>query len=237
MTEEIAARSSAAGLAFGVDIPFWYDAKSEYDGNRITATYRGENKPVSQHLIDLVDEIAVMAYRTSAFGADGIIRHAASELDYARQSGKKVYVAVETHPLPDEELIDFSGDPSFGIPLNVDGRGAVFMVPRGDSVAVLFADVDSDARLGLLEVLHETSGVEEDVVWWPVTRRVPVPGSKLSFASLGFDRLTETMEQALPELRSNPAFAGYAIHHVNSISRLLGEAKEAKTATEKPAMP
>ncbi len=136
LTEAIAARTREAGLVFGVDIPFWYDAKGRYSGEPVWATFHGERKPVNHHVIDLVDEIAIMAYRTTAYGADGVIRHSAGELRYASEQGKVVLVAVETHPLPDEELIEIEGAPVRGLPTPGDAGDMVVMVPAGDSVRV-----------------------------------------------------------------------------------------------------
>ena len=47
---------------------------------------------------DLYDYIAIMDYRDKADGRDGIIRHAANEMEYAAEHGKKVVIGVDvTH--------------------------------------------------------------------------------------------------------------------------------------------
>ncbi len=220
---EMSVRSRRAGLVFGVDIPFWYDARSRYLGEPITAVYGGERKPVSHHVIDLVDEIAIMAYRTSAYGADGVIRHSSDELAYATGVGKHVLVAVETHPLPDEVLIEVEGEPRPGLPDSLAGQ-AVVMYSEGDSVRTVFVDRAS-AAAGLVQAGADAES--DAALWWPVKRRIPVPASKLTFADLGVDRLYTVMDQALQELATYPAFTGYAIHHAGSLADLHGSRREA----------
>ncbi|NNE45525.1 MAG: hypothetical protein HKN37_02565 [Rhodothermales bacterium] len=223
LTKAIATRTREAGLVFGVDIPFWYDANGRYSGEPVWATFHGERKPVSHHVIDLVDEVAIMAYRTTAYGADGVIRHSAGELQYASEQGKAVLVAIETHPLPDEELIEIEGTPAHGLPKAGDASNVVVMVPAGDSVHV--AVVGSSKDVGPLNRRISTlpGASVADAHWWPVKRRIPVPGSKLSFATLGANRMRAVMDQALPEMMTHPAFYGIAIHHAGSFLTLLDE--------------
>ncbi|MBN1270510.1 MAG: hypothetical protein JXB04_13050 [Kiritimatiellae bacterium] len=93
------------GLVFGVDIPFWFQARNDQTGEIAgMATYNGVRKAASYHCIDLLDNVGIMDYRDAADGADGIIVHAADLLDYADQAnGAKVYIGVETFTYP---LID-----------------------------------------------------------------------------------------------------------------------------------
>jgi hypothetical protein len=185
---------------------------------------------VNHHVIDLVDEVAIMAYRTTAYGADGVIRHSAGELEYASEQGKAVLVAVETHPLPDEELIEIEGTPVRGLPKPDDAGDMVVMVPAGDSVRVAVVGGSS----GVGDLNRQISTLREirtaEALWWPVKRRIPVPGSKLSFASLGVDRLRAVMNQALPEMMTYPAFYGFAIHDPGSYLTLLGEQNSGRPA-------
>lgn len=79
------------GLTFGVDIPFWFD-----DDPSFRILWQGAVKPPSYHILDLVDEVAVMAYRNFAEGPDGTIQLVSLEMDYADRIGKKVMVGQET---------------------------------------------------------------------------------------------------------------------------------------------
>ncbi|MDD5210548.1 MAG: hypothetical protein PHV36_14250 [Elusimicrobiales bacterium] len=83
-------KSSGQKLAVGPAIPFWLDG-TELEWN-------GSKKPVSEHVIDIYDYVALMDYRDHAEGADGIISHALSELKYAGLNKRKVVVGVEVTP-------------------------------------------------------------------------------------------------------------------------------------------
>jgi hypothetical protein len=95
--------ASAGQLELGVDVPFWFDTRNEL--GQWVATL-GE-RPIIEPIIDIVDNIGVMDYRTVAYGADGVISNGNYELAYAAKRGKKVFVGLETGPLPDETFLDF----------------------------------------------------------------------------------------------------------------------------------
>lgn len=81
-------KQKAGGLIkLSVAMPFWFD-KLEVDG-----------KPLSNMVIDIADEAVIMSYRTSFCG---IIDLAGSELAYADQTGKQVYLGLETAKIDDE---------------------------------------------------------------------------------------------------------------------------------------
>ncbi|WP_305805031.1 hypothetical protein [Stenotrophomonas sp. YIM B06876] len=83
-------RDYRATLAVGPAIPFWLDG--------ITLEWQGRSRPVSEHVIDLYDYVALMDYRDKAEGADSILSHAASEIAYANRARKKVVIGVEVSP-------------------------------------------------------------------------------------------------------------------------------------------
>lgn len=85
-----AKRKSGQSLPIGPAMPFWWDG--------IVLEWRGTRKPVSEHVIDLTDYVALMDYRNHAEGRDSILSHAASELDYADRSGKRVVIGLEFNP-------------------------------------------------------------------------------------------------------------------------------------------
>ena len=204
------------GLRFGADIPFWFDSPDEATFERVTAEFRGERKPVSEHVIDLADDIAVMAYRTSAFGADGILRQAEGELRYATRAGKRAWVALETGVLPDETLVEFAGEPAADPDELPPEGGAIGMVSAGDSLLVLWrppGTADSEHRL--------PEGEFDSARWWPIARRVAVPADKLSFARPGLDSMRIAMGETARELSHLDAFAGFAIHYSESYGALL----------------
>jgi hypothetical protein len=82
--------ASGAALEVGPAIPFWFDG--------IELDWGGSRKPVSEHVLDIYDYAALMAYRDRAAGRDGTIALSASELAYAGKLGKKLAIGVEVTP-------------------------------------------------------------------------------------------------------------------------------------------
>jgi hypothetical protein len=83
------ARSGQA-IEIGPAIPFWLDG--------IELEWGGKRKPVSEHVQDLYDYVALMDYRDHADGGDGMIAHASAELRYGDSIGRRVLLGVETAP-------------------------------------------------------------------------------------------------------------------------------------------
>ena len=93
LNDEIAQllRKDSERPVFGADIPFWFDDDPSY---RIL--WHGNIKMPTQHILDTVDFVTVMAYRNFSEGTDGTIQLVSLELDYADQIGKKVFIGQET---------------------------------------------------------------------------------------------------------------------------------------------
>ncbi|HVC16956.1 MAG TPA: hypothetical protein VNE18_06610 [Rhodanobacter sp.] len=89
-------REYHATLAVGPAIPFWLDG--------IDLEWKGVKRPVSEHVIDLFDYVALMDYRHKAEGSDSILSHAASEIAYADRVGKKVVIGLEVSPDEPEKV-------------------------------------------------------------------------------------------------------------------------------------
>lgn len=85
-----AKKNSPAAPPTGPAVPFWLD--------QIELEWEGARKPASEHVLDVYDYAAVMAYRDAAEGRDGMVAHAASELKYAGSIGKQLVVGVEVTP-------------------------------------------------------------------------------------------------------------------------------------------
>jgi hypothetical protein len=197
-----AARARAAGMTFGADIPFWFDARDE--AGRLVAGLDG--RPVSELIIDATDNIAIMDYRTRTFGPDGVLAHAQQELSYAAPRERWVFVGLETVPLPDESVVTFSrrGHGSY-LALTRDGSGRLLLhwIPQHRWPQFSSSPAAEDLALVLRE-----------------RRRVVVPASKVTFQRLGADALHEVMRQARPFLARHHSFAGFAIHSYESYSKL-----------------
>ncbi|WP_313707018.1 hypothetical protein [Massilia sp.] len=85
-----AKRASGQALPMGPAIPFWLDG--------LFIEWKGQRKPVSQHVQDIYDYVALMDYRDRALGGDGIVSHAMDELRYAERIERRVLIGVETLP-------------------------------------------------------------------------------------------------------------------------------------------
>lgn len=85
-------------LAYGIDIPFWWQANDDETGNCLgSVTFRGVRKAASYHCIDMLDNVGVMNYRDTADGADGMMAHGRDLLAYAdARRGATIFMGVET---------------------------------------------------------------------------------------------------------------------------------------------
>jgi len=219
LLEKIVQKTKPSQTHFGVDIPFWYDATDELTGKPMPIAFRGVSKRASEHVIDLVDEVAIMDYRTAAYGADGVIAMAQDELAYASKQSKTVFVGLETTELPDEELIEFGGVPSIDLNRKVPNSRFVVLVP-GNNAATLHL-VSPSHWLALRSEL-EARGIDlVSLLWWPVRNTTLVPGHRLTFSSLGRDQMHQTMAEAQRELSHFSSFAGFAVHDYLGYRRLL----------------
>jgi hypothetical protein len=83
-------RQMNQNIQIGPAMAFWLDG--------IEIEHAGRRKPASEHLQDIYDHVVLMDYRDHAHGPDGILSHASQELEYARKTGKRVMLGVETSP-------------------------------------------------------------------------------------------------------------------------------------------
>lgn len=212
---ECARQARSAGLVIGADIPPWLDAPNELTHQKAELAWNGATKPVFQHIMDIMDLVALMDYRTSAAGEGGFVSQAANELRYATEIGKRVFIGLETVPLFDETLFVVRGEPRRGLP---EGEGKkLCVVARNDSLVFALVN-DQSAAKGLLN-----NGDPLKLLWWPVSRETSVPASRLTFAgSKGAERLAQAIGDSEAFLRLFPAFAGFAFHDYEGIKTLLG---------------
>jgi hypothetical protein len=99
LNQEAAARVHAAGLLYGVDIPFWWHAPDEVLGGEPVSMvrFRGERKLALEHLLGFVDNVGIMAYRNVAAGADGIITLALDTIQRVESTRTvRAFVGIET---------------------------------------------------------------------------------------------------------------------------------------------
>lgn len=95
---ESAKRLRAAGLRFGVALPFWLQVNDEQTGEPLGAvTYEKQRQSAAHHLIDRLDYVAIMSYRDKTTGPNGVVAIAGDLLAHAAAPGKaRVYLGLET---------------------------------------------------------------------------------------------------------------------------------------------
>ena len=107
-----AARLKAAGLRFGVALPFWMQVQDEKTGEPLgVVTWEKTRQSAAYHLIDRLDYVAIMSYRDRTTGPNGAVAIAGDLLAHAAAPGKaRVYLGLET--AADSERVWFAvGEP------------------------------------------------------------------------------------------------------------------------------
>ena len=69
--------------------------RDRYDGQSVT--YGGQTRPLSEHVLNRVSVATLMDYRDHAWGGNGLVTLAGSEIAFAGSIGKRVRVGVETN--------------------------------------------------------------------------------------------------------------------------------------------
>ena len=212
----------AEGLEVGVAVPFWLDAPDRYTGEALTAEFDGKTAGVLEHLTLLVDELAIMDYRTTAAGSNGGIALILDELEAARRAGIGIWVGVETAPLMDADAVDFSGSPQRGLP-TIDGRWIVVEPLGGGKARFWFVP---EGGLDRLRGTLESSGAEmTSLLSWAAGAPIHIAADSQSYFRLGADRMETEVGLMLTELTGHPAFLGMAYHHYESL-RALEQARD-----------
>lgn len=213
----------AGDLRVAVDIPFWFDAPDEETGEFMEATLAGRTAPMLEHILSLVDDIAIMDYRTNPMGANGALAHSFHELELAAEMGVDVFVGVETVRLVDEDLHTFFGPVDEGLP------------PHGDARWIVVEETaDGRGRIWLVdgeEQLQELGARTADAVslrYWPAGRPIRVAADAQSFYNLGRDAMRNVTGEILRYLADEPAFAGLAFHDYRGLYDLLERPGEAR---------
>ncbi len=213
---ECARQAKSAGLVIGADIPAWLDAPNELTNQRAELALNGATKPVFQHIIDIMDLVALMDYRTEATGEAGFILQAANELRYAAEIRKKVFVGLETIALLDETLFVVRGEPRRGVPTG-EGTKLCMLAANGRITAALVNDQSTAPDL-----LNNAD--PRSLWWWPVSRETKVPASRLTFAgNEGSEKLNRALRDSEGLLRMFASFAGFAFHDYEGVKRLTGK--------------
>ncbi len=195
--------TSAAGLDLGVDIPFWFDARSRF----FEPVAELEGRPITEKILEIVDNIGIMDYRTRAYGADGTIAQAVDEMRYADKLGKTVFVGLETVPLPDETILDFekTQGPSMLRIRQMDGT----------RVRLEWSSSGSDLT---------EKGAGQHTLFQ--ANRIEVAASRITFQDKTWEDLDAVMRKTARELGRYKSFYGFAIHSYESFRPWLERQKK-----------
>ncbi|MGB2867813.1 MAG: hypothetical protein WBD36_05135 [Bacteroidota bacterium] len=221
LLSQVSQRGNRAELAVGVDIPYWFDSPDEFSSRIISDELGGVTKPLYQHVIDLMDDVALMSYRTTATGMDGIILQSLDEISYAFKAGKQVFVGLETESLPDENVLTFRGRPTAGY-LNPPPSGWHFFLitNRGEATGYL---VSNESIGSFQNFLSAKETAQADALHWNISQNVFAPSDKVTFAKLRPTDLANVMKEGSLELEQQPSFQGFAIHHYESYRKFLSQ--------------
>jgi hypothetical protein len=195
--------AEAAGLPLGADIPFWFDGYTRYH----EPIARVAGRPVSELVMDRVDNVAVMAYRTRIYGPDGVIAHAIDEVEYAESTGKAVFIGLETGPLPNEHVREFVRSPRKGADRLLvwpEGRGFRLIHVRAADSKGLSAALAAQPRARVLYLRAETIA----------------PASKITFNRSSVAQLQQAALRIVEELGPYDATVGVALHAFGSLHTL-----------------
>ncbi|MBI2608882.1 MAG: hypothetical protein HYW47_04695 [Deltaproteobacteria bacterium] len=232
-------KESGQNIEYGVDIPFWYEERNFDFKVPVEMRWKGVKKPASFHIIDTVDNVGIMDYRTKAYGADGTIIHGIDEMEYAEKVHKSIYIGLETFYLPDENfaVFDFKkklilrkeGVSKNGESLPHNGADEGYKILRDKYYLIL----DQFEGLGILYIrrLQENEKFKDmlnDIVaLYPQHHMIPshiavvVPGNKLSFYGMKKDYFLEIVDKNHEFFSPYKSFRGFAFHFYETLKELL----------------
>lgn len=212
----VARIAEGGDLAVAVDVPFWFDAPNEETGEIMEAELHGERAPILEHVMSLVDDIAIMDYRTDAHGPNGVLAHAYHELELGERKGVDVFVGVETIELIDEDLHTFFGPTREGLPPAGPVRWVVLEDPPHGGARLWLAD-------GEYAIAQLATRVDDAAILrhWPAGRPARIAGDAQSFYNLGAERMKAVTADVIRRLADRPAFVGLAFHDYRGLQELL----------------
>jgi hypothetical protein len=216
MLRRVRVALTGSELVFGADIPCWFDNADEWTGIRNEVTENGNRMSVLDCVLEIVDEIGIMSYRTEAHGEGGVVMSAMNEVDAAGRRGKRAYVALETESLSDEFLAVIRQEPYAGLPISGNASYHLSMRTRGDSIEVWYIP-DAECEAWRLAWKKEES---EQFISWAIHRLIPVPASRLTFAGMNGAQLENVEAEVRKTFDRWKGFAGVAVHHWESLRKI-----------------
>ena len=214
----VAMRARAGGLKAAVDVPFWLDQPNEETGELLFATYAGEQRGIIDHLMDHVDDIAIMDYRTRSDGPNGALNHAQGEMATGARKGVGVFVGVETIELLDEDLHTFFGPAVEGLPSSPGVRWVV-LEARDEQRGRIWLVEGREALDELTEHVADARSVRH----WPAGRPTRIAADMQSFYNLGPAAMERVTDELVGGLSHRSAFLGLAYHDYEGLRALLSQ--------------
>lgn len=201
--EKLIERRDAAGsgLVFGPAIPRWLDTSTCCTD----IEWKGQTKPLSEHIQDLVDYISIMDYRDTADGSAGIIAQAQTELAYAEAIGKPHSVVIGVETLD----IAWSGDPEV-ITFREEGRTVAER-----ELAKVYDAFGSSPAFGGIAMHHYDPIRELPSAWGPQAVLPPVPSDAASPSAVSGAPTAETFDHRTIDVRYGRAFDDTEVQHYN----------------------
>lgn len=154
--------AAGSGLVFGPAIPRWLDSSDCCDA----IEWRGEVKPLHEHMQDLNDYVSLMNYRDTADGGAGLVAQMRTEIDYAEAIGKPNSVVSGVETL---DIVGRSGDPET-ITFREEGRAVMERELR-----TLYAAFEDSPAFGGVAMHHYDSIRELPSAWGAGAVRHPLP--------------------------------------------------------------
>lgn len=200
-------------LHFGLAVPAWLDQPDEWTGRPRQVSLDGTKQALLDHLLAHSDYLAVMDYRTQLWNASGVLANMAQEWVRAEATGKKLVLALETMPLPDEKRYVLQGPPQQERP-ELDGPALQ-----------IFAEAQYKAapqwKMRFLPAgTPPPEEREQQNYFWPLVHESLTPAQAISFASGSSEQLKRSVEALQNELSGLESFGGIALHHSKSLAEL-----------------
>lgn len=108
LNRELRRRANAAGMEYGVDIPFWWDKVDESGQREFHLETDHGPVPLLEALFPLVQNAGIMSYRVRATGSNGVVGCCLTEFELGARFGVDVMASIETAVGPKvEEGITF----------------------------------------------------------------------------------------------------------------------------------
>lgn len=95
LNQELRHRANAAGLEFGVDIPFWFDQYEASGAPKFAVETAAGKTSLLEALFGCVQNAGIMSYRERVTGRNGVVALCATEFDLGARLGVDVFASVE----------------------------------------------------------------------------------------------------------------------------------------------